>query len=210
MRLSRKAGLLAKGILWHKYECNLTYKAYYRTEETDWQSAGGSEVRDGESISGYRDYTLIGNDGRYFFAGLGGTTTIVAPNTGTVYRILGGETILEKDIFFTRVGYGTVQETHRKTLSHINDGYSIVYDIGDKIGSVRAEMDMYPDEENGYTYVITNNGYTIMTDGNGNYYAYNVTPRPEPAEFTAKIEDDVLVVRGNGVATIENGILYVR
>lgn len=177
MRLSRKAGLLACGVLWVKYECDRTTKTEYSYSETGWLERGGGSVSDGDTMTGFLDYgfgihQVSGGWSKYMYNAEGEKVTITAPDTGTVYRLSSSfsETITKE--VWSRGTDGSINgKLYEKTIS-THESTVTSYDIGGKIGSVRVSKGEYPDANNGYTYVTTDNGYIIMTDGYGNYFAY--------------------------------------
>ena len=201
MRLSRKAGLLACGVKWIKYACT-------RTGTQDGYEFGYNETLNDSGTNpdvwfqGTTSFKTTFNGTQYVYEPFGDQSHVSVDKPGTVYQAYG--TTLE---IYTvnKNGYYTIKTRTLRT----DPKYVYEYSVGEEIGSVRSERYKYPDERNGYTYVTVYDGYTIMAM-DGNFYAYEVAPSPEPAKFTARIQDDVLVVRGAGVATIENGILYVR
>ena len=207
MRLSRKAGLYARGIRWLKYQCVIE-KVF--TGDYDWyqtgmrhESSGGNAADIHLRFWGYTDYSIQWDGDQYIYVPAGEQKAVTAEQPGTVYEIEG------TTLYIDNVNqYGSYYVYSRELITE--PVYEDEYLIGDLISQVRAKKDTYPDEKNGYTYVTEYDGYTIMKDGKGKFYAYEIAPRAEPAKFTARIQDDVLVVRGTGVATVENGILYVR
>ena len=202
MRLSRKAGLIACGVKWIKYACtrNVNHQDGYEFaySETAKESGTNSDVW----FQGTTSFKTTFNGTEYVYEPLGDQSHVSVDKPGTVYQAYG--TMLEIYTVYSN-GYYTIKI---RTLSTFPK-YVYDYSVGEEIGSVRSAKDKYPDEKNGYRYVTVYDGYTIMNIG-ADFYAYEVAPSPEPAKFTARIQDDVLVVRGNGVATIENGVLYVR
>lgn len=164
-------GDLAAGYTrWSKYACEITLEEVYTTTETDWELVSGGGVEDGDSITGYPEYTYVSIEGRRF-AVTGYERTITAPDTGTVYRVSNNGLTVEKDIFFTDEVYGTCEENYRKTLTNTL-GYDKSYKIGDHLGYVRvADDERLADVEN-KSYYGSYAGYTILEDSDGNYYAY--------------------------------------
>lgn len=231
MRLSRKAGLLACGVLWIKYACEYVPKGSPVEIHNNSEPTGGGGYFHKDSFP-MKVHTQLG----YYF-----DTDLQK----YVYRGLESKTYTWDDVvnggfdYYVADGTETVlinkMRPYDDTLAHATTYKKVIgtrftetdtCTIGDKIGPVRAAKDKYPDEENGYTYVATQGQNIIMQDGNGNYYAYilaSAVPSEPPlsatiendvlevrGEGTAEIIDNVLVVRGKSVATIANGILYVR
>lgn len=166
MRLSRIAGIIgAMGVKWQKYNCTQAFNAYTTYAEGTWSSwvmAGISS-----SYTGKSSYTFNTSTGMYALTG--STVDLSSGNPGSAY-IGGGVELTEGqrtgvDDFFIR-----------KKSRTSNTIYVAYYTRGDYIGAVYAKNGAYPDAKKGYTYVtqFTSSGvaYTVMTDGNGNYYAY--------------------------------------
>lgn len=95
-------------------------------------------------------------------------------------------------IYYTR-GYRTVT-----TLTGTRPAYS----IGDKIGAVTAAEGAYPEADQGYIYVTTSNGYTIMKNGN-TYYAY-LNAGAVPGYIYIGIEKEFPVYEKNFNVNIDN------
>lgn len=209
MRQSRKAGLLSKpGLPWFKYECEISEEQVDNPIVSDWVSVGGGGI-DGEySATGRQDWWLSTSPYRFYLSGK--TVTISESNPGTVYNVNSDGTILTR----TTVGVsssGAWSETYRKTITHRYE-WVTVYTPGNLIGVVRTADGKLPNENNGYTYVTTYKGYTIMEERQGDYYAYTTTLptiNVPTYNFSAKIEDGVLVVTGDGSATIVDDVLVV-
>lgn len=168
MRLSRKAGLLACGVRWDKYECSKNSRKEYDYSETPWELISSGAVDQGDSMYGWPKYSFARVGSAYHYVTSGQQVTITAPATGTVYRSYG--TRVEKEVWYESAG-GLVGELYERTISTITS-WEEYYDIGNRICSVRAAEGEYPDAKNGYTYVERVDGYTIMKDGDGNYFAY--------------------------------------
>lgn len=168
MRLSRKAGLLACGVRWDKYECSKNSRKEYDYSETAWDLISAGVVDQGDSMTGWTSYTFGRVSNTYQYLTNGSKVTITAPATGTVYRPYG--TYVEKEVWYESAG-GLAGELYKKTISTITS-WEEYYDIGNRICSVRAAEGEYPDAKKGYTFVGTEDGYTIMHDSDGNYFAY--------------------------------------
>lgn len=168
MRLSRKAGLLACGVLWFKFECteNQVHDGTYNAAQTSWEF-DDSDQNVNIRYQGYPNYKYEWNasNQRYEYVPVGNETEVTPANPGTVYWI--NPTTMDRYI----VNSDGTYTVHRRTLLTYPN-YVLEYPVGDKIGSVRAAKDEYPDAKNGYTYVTLYDGYTIMKDGAGNFYAY--------------------------------------
>ena len=231
MRLSRKAGLLACGVLWIKYACEYVPKGSYEPIHNNPEPTGGGFFVNKDSfpmrVCTQFGYWFDGQSQKYVYEQYnkktyywndvvnGGFDYYIADGTETMYM---HEVRPYDDTFAHATTYKRVIGTR------ITETDSCT--IGDKIGFVRAAKYKYPDEKNGYSYVATQGQNIIMQDGDGNYYAYilaSAVPSEIPlsatiendvlevrGEGTAEIIDNVLVVRGKSVATIANGILYVR
>lgn len=168
MRLSRKAGLLACGIRWIKYECTMKKvpDGTYDFGQSQWElTSSGQDAN--YYVQGYSDYNIEWNATRkryeYIPAGTQAHATPAEP--GTVYYI---EPTTIEQTTVTRSGSYAVYSRDLLTVPH----YNVEYIAGDKIGYVKAASGDYPDAKNGYTYVTEYDGYTIMKDGNGKYFAY--------------------------------------
>lgn len=170
MRLSRKAGLLTCGVKWIKYACTRKYELVGRYPEN---ISGWERVDSGVDLTArFEGYSSFGyawdaTTGQYIYEGTGNWTYCSLDHIASVY-IAEGTTLYRWSMQTT--GFWEKNKLTCRTVNY----YDYRYDHGDKIGSVRAAEGEYPDAKNGYTYVTTTDGYTIMTDGYGNYYAYKI------------------------------------
>lgn len=165
MRLSRKAGVLSCGVIWVKYYCSQRISTitqnFLGVQET--VSSGNASDKYFQGLTGY---TFDSEAGTVYASGDQGFVNtsnpgVVYENNGTDRKSIYGYQVLSHGYWqiFTR----TVRsETTTKTT----------YDISGRVGSVIAAKGEYPDAKNGYTYVTTEGAYTIMMDGDGNYFAY--------------------------------------
>lgn len=164
MRLSRKAGLLACGVRWVKYNCtkktNTTGSHYLGVQNT--VSQGWD---DDEYFQGLSSYTFNQTAGTVYASGDQSFTDKNHP--GVVYEDDGsGKTIYGYSVRsdgFWHIFRRDVKYETTTTTTYTRDGL---------VGTVRAAEGEYPDAKKGYTYVTVYDGLTIMEDGAGNYYAY--------------------------------------
>ena len=97
---------------------------------------------------------------------------------------------------------GTVEaEVYKRTISTSSYIY-YAYEIGDKIGTVTAAEGAYPEADQGYIYVTTSNGYTIMKNGSI-YYAY-LNAGAVPGYIYIGIEKEFPVYEKNFNVNIDN------
>ena len=176
MRISRKSGLLPCAVKWIKYACKLVEEPQYDYTETDWHMFRIADAAD-TSIRGYHNYGKAWfGDTCYYYLEYP-ITTISADYYGTVYELensVGGhsDTVIQHTIEASNeVSSGVVLKSYERTITRHLTGYVDGYEVEDEIGTVRAGKNEYPDEKNGYSYVTTTGGYTIMK-GYDNYYAY--------------------------------------
>ena len=168
MRHSRKAGLLNRGVMWIKHECDIyTEIDGYEVHQYAWKTI---ESGTNESIrrTGYSLLPRIvwsAYYGRYIYDQQGEQRDISVHEPGTIYICIDPETV--QMITVNTSGSYSIKEQEISTTPRYRDAY----DIFQAIGSVRASDGEYPDAKNGYTYVTIYDGYTIMND-NGDYYAY--------------------------------------
>lgn len=169
MRLSRKAGALACDIRWIKYACTAEeYISNSNFSQLDWstQKQGTDATKTYAGFSGYGIH-LIGNEFQYF--GYQPYITISTNNPGTVYDFadIGTFWSLRR---YTIDSAGNYSESARALFT--KHEYATRYPLGEQVGAVYSANGAYPDVKNGYTYVTVCDGYTIMQDSDGNYFAY--------------------------------------
>lgn len=158
MRLSRRGGLLGSdGVRWEKYACTNTISVYTWYSEGAW---GPADSAGGNRISGYPAYTFSSVTGQ--FANSGTMTNVIS---GSLYSA-SGSTLTKYSLSGT-----TITVTTKTAVQHT--GYTDNYSVGSRLGTVYAAKGTKPDSRRGYVYVGTaSGGYTIMRDGNYNYFAY--------------------------------------
>lgn len=154
-------------ILWTKYNCTRKSKTGYTYTESEWKWEG---TPPGDSVTGYTSYAKASGGSIYYYVPAGSQKTVSRKNLGTVYQIDSSDsTIVYKIMYYDN--QGTIEaEVYKRTISTSSYIY-YAYEIGDKIGAVTAAEGAYPEADQGYIYVTTSNGYTIMKNGN-TYYAY--------------------------------------
>jgi hypothetical protein len=170
MRLSRKAGILASGIIWFKYECEEDQELRDSPYISNWVIVGEGHLNDGVTITGRTSWYYGGGASTNYFDTQGATVTLSVTNPGTVYQVNSDGTVLTE--FVVQIEDDGVWVTEsRKTLTH-NYYYVQVFNVGDCVGRALASEGEYPDVKKGFTYAATKGEYTIMQDRNGNYFAY--------------------------------------
>lgn len=173
MRLSRKAGLLACGVKWTKYECDYTWKLTIDRDYGDLVEEEISEEEYQQSNTGYTTYTFeydYSNETcRFVPAGKLRTSTDMM-----LYSFSAdGQVCTGTSVRIDRQGSSTGYERATRVDRILRTYRYYYYEVGAAIGSVRATEGKHPDVKKGYTYVTDYNGYTIMQDPDtGYYYAY--------------------------------------
>ena len=172
MRPSRKAGLFARGVQWAKYECHYTWDLDYARDYGDLVEEEISEEEYLRSNTGYGTYQIKYNYNteQVYFVPSGELIT----GTGRMLWNISadGQTATGVSVRIDRQGSSTGYERATRIDRILRTYRYYYYEVSNMIGYIRAEDGKYPDEKNGYTYVTTYAGYTIMKDGDGEYYAY--------------------------------------
>lgn len=145
---------------WTKYKC-------VRDEYEDYSISGPHAVASGtdasKSFTGYEGYEYDDDNGIVY--GVGEQKTADINNTSVfVYIIIDDRTVHE--CWVVSNGRWTIREWS------VGCRTIVEYYIRTLVGTVLVADGEYPDENLGYTYVDVYDGYTIMQDPDGNYYAY--------------------------------------
>lgn len=157
----------SSGVPWKKYNCTKSSKQVTtNTLGAAVQTASGTSLT--KEFMGKTSYTFDKTAGTVYASG--SDSIIAIGNPGTVYAnnnmALSGTSIYVHKITSTGK-WTTSTRTVETTTSTVT-----TYTCGSLIGTVYAAEGAYPDAAIGYTYVTVYNGYTIMKDSSGNYYAY--------------------------------------
>ena len=158
---------MARDVTWTKYSClqkASTTSSYFlgvqQTVSQGWDTSGKTYFQ------GFSDYTFNRIAGTVYASGSQSVVDMSHP--GAVYEDYGSD---RKSIYGYAVRADGFWHTFTMTV-RAETTTTYTYTVKDKVGTVRAAEGYAPDTKNGYTYVTTYNGYTIMQDADGDYYAY--------------------------------------
>ncbi len=166
MRQSRRAGLVARYVRWEKYTCRRSrVQSGYSYYQTDWVTDESGKNAD-IYVQGSTDYEIVFSGGQYIYAYAGDQSYVSAEEPGAVYDVAGTK-LYKMTVFGSD---GSYRFEHRSVVT--SPMCLDVYSVESLVGTALASDGAYPDEGKGYTYVTTEDEYTIMKDGDDNYFAY--------------------------------------